>query len=263
MNHGETSPDPSASSNMTCRVLPHRRAEGPWQMAADEALLDSVTADRSGAIVRTYEWSQPTLSLGYFQSIAEVEADVRWSSVAIVRRPTGGGALWHDREITYAVVVPADHPSARPSRTLYRTIHRAIAEELRRSGVPARLRGESEVASMLASRPFLCFADRDDDDVVVGPFKVVGSAQRRRAGAVLQHGSLLFRRSPTTPELPGLADLTPLSDSAPRWADKLREILPKALGLDPRPDDFTAGESARISGFVDLAYSQDSWTRRR
>src|SRR5947209_20176933 len=90
----------------TVRVLPHESGDGPWNMALDEALLDSVAADPSRAVLRTYSWSVPTLSLGYFQRFAESQADPRWRSVPIVRRPTGGGALWHDREVTYAVVIP-------------------------------------------------------------------------------------------------------------------------------------------------------------
>ena len=107
-----------------CRILPHDRGDGPSNMAMDEALLDSVADDPTMAVVRTYEWSMPTLSLGYFQKMEEVAADPRWASVPIVRRPTGGGALWHDREVTYAVVVPSAHPASRPSRSLYRNVPR-------------------------------------------------------------------------------------------------------------------------------------------
>ena len=76
---------------MICRVLPHAVGDGPTNMALDEALLDSVGSDPAKAVLRTYEWTPPTLSLGYFQSIAEVETDPRWAGVPIVRRPTGGG----------------------------------------------------------------------------------------------------------------------------------------------------------------------------
>src|SRR5689334_9170111 len=81
---------------MHCRLLPHEVRSGPANMALDEALLDAVDAEPSSAVLRTYGWSEPTLSLGYFQAIAEAEADPRWRDVPIVRRPSGGGALWHD-----------------------------------------------------------------------------------------------------------------------------------------------------------------------
>lgn len=249
-----------------CRVLPHEVGDGPRNMALDEALLDSVAADPRAAVVRTYAWSEPTLSLGYFQPYAAVEADPRWRGRPVVRRATGGGALWHDREITYAVVVPADHPLARPSTALYRAIHRAIADRLRGVGVAARRRGDDPAPDPAAPRPFLCFADRDADDVVAGPAKLVGSAQRRRAGAVLQHGSLLLARSPTTPELPGLADLAPSSaggDPAATWRDVLRDVLPAVVAAGAVAEECTSRERDRADKLRSDVYSDPNWTRRR
>ena len=250
----------------TCRVLPHARGDGPTHMALDEALLDSVAADPGSAVLRTYEWSVPTLSLGYFQSIAEAEADPRWSSVPIVRRPTGGGALWHDLEVTYAIVLPGDHPATRPSRSLYRAIHQAIADHLRDSlGIAAGRRGESESEAEddPGRRPFLCFTDRDPEDIVFRGTKLVGSAQRRRSGAVLQHGSLLLGRSPMTPELPGLSDLATVSPVPAGWADVFRAILPRALGLSTTTDEVRPEEGRRADSLLLEVYGQPSWTRRR
>ena len=124
-----------------CHVLPHEAADGPTNMARDEALLDAVAADPAAALLRTYEWSEPTLSLGYFQHSADLEADPRWRGAPVVRRATGGGALWHDREVTYAVIVPAHHPLARPSSALYAATHDAIAARLRDVVLPADLAG--------------------------------------------------------------------------------------------------------------------------
>src|SRR4051812_5496180 len=110
-------------------------------MALDEALLDAVAEDPSAAWLRTYGWTAPTLSLGYFQRWADAQADPRWRDAPIVRRPTGGGAIWHDRELTYALVVPGQHPLARPSTALYRAVHEAIAGLLRARGLAADRRG--------------------------------------------------------------------------------------------------------------------------
>ena len=232
-------------------------------MALDEALLDSVSADPAAAILRTYEWSEPTLSLGYFQAIADAEGDPRWAGRSVVRRLTGGGALWHDREITYAIIIPGRHPASRPSSALYRAVHGAIAEGLRASGVAATRRGDGPGGESPAPRPFLCFRDRDADDIILGPAKLVGSAQRRRAGAVLQHGSLLLAASPTTPDLPGLADLAPSGANQVDWAKFLREALPRALGLvaagaEARPEERAAAGRLRRE-----VYSDPAWTGRR
>ena len=246
---------------MLCRRLPHEVGSGPHNMALDEALLDAVAENPTQTVIRTYGWTTPTLSLGYFQTIADVEADPRWSGVDVVRRPTGGGALFHDHEVTYAVVIPGSHPLARPSAALYRAIHEAIAVRLRGSGWTAHRRGP--VAPSANPRPFLCFADQDTEDVVASGVKLVGSAQRRRGGAVLQHGSLLLTRSPTTPELPGLTDLKPSEIPTEGWVDLLRETMPEALGLEPHDSELCPSEVARAVALEANVYANPEWTRRR
>lgn len=231
-------------------------------MALDQALLDFVAADPTSAVFRTYEWSSPTLSLGYFQSMAEVEADPRWADVPIVRRPTGGGALWHDVEVTYAVVVPGDHPASRPSRALYRAIHGSIADSLASLGIPAGRRGDVE-SDDSSGRPFLCFTDRDEEDIVFRSVKLVGSAQRRRSGAVLQHGSLLLGRSWKTPELLGLSDLFPVLARPLDWGEILRSSIPRALGLSPVIEDVPADVRLKAGQLAVDVFGDPSWTRRR
>ncbi len=129
-------------SLIPCRVLPFVDAPGPRQMALDHALLDSVDRDPTFAVFRTYSWSEPTLSLGYFQPIAEAEREGRFAEVAIVRRLTGGGAIWHDRDLTYALIVPRSLELAHRASDLYRAVHGAIADSLARLGVPVQARGK-------------------------------------------------------------------------------------------------------------------------
>ncbi len=245
----------------TCRVLPHESGDGPENMALDEALLDAVAAEPSAAVVRAYTWSVPTLSLGYFQPIALAEADPRWRGIPLVRRPTGGGALWHDREVTYAVVIPSNHPLARRSADLYRAVHAVLAQLLTDFGVEARRRGDS--ARPPGSEPFLCFAGQDAEDVVAGTAKLVGSAQRRRAGAVLQHGSVLLGESSRTPELPGLAELGGAELPPTTWARRIADALPAALGLAPVPGAVSSAERERAAQLRDAVYRDPDWTRMR
>lgn len=201
-------------------------------MALDEALLDWVAGGASSACLRTYGWTTPTLSLGYFQRLADARADPRFQTVPVVRRLTGGGAIWHHHEVTYALILAAGHPLARPSTELYRAVHEAIVGALRASGICAARRGDGAPGDGGQRRPLLCFTDADPEDIVVGGFKIVGSAQRRRGGAVLQHGSLLLARSSRTPELPGVCDVADESAKNHDWANRLRECIPSALSLN-------------------------------
>lgn len=247
---------------LPCLLLPSEDGDGPANMARDEALLDLVTREPGSAALRTYGWTEPTLSLGYFQTIAAAQADPRWRDVAVVRRPTGGGAIWHDREVTYALAVPRVHPLSRRSGDLYRGVHEAIADLLRSFGAEARRRGEGAHPGG-DRRPFLCFNDRDADDLVIGPWKVVGSSQRRRAGAILQHGSLLLTASTRTPELPGAADLAPIPGDAASWSDRLRRRLPEALGFVAVEAAEPDGWRARARELERSVYRDPAWTRRR
>jgi lipoate-protein ligase A len=247
---------------MRCRILPHRVADGPTQMGLDTALLESVDERPDAAVLRTYEWSAPTLSLGYFQEIATAESDPRWRGVPVVRRPSGGGAIWHHHELTYALIVPRRHPPASRAAALYRAVHAAIATLLAEAGAPVRRRG-GDPEAVFSGRPFLCFTDRDREDIVLDGWKVVGSAQRRRPNAVLQHGSILLNASEWTPELPGLGDVADLDLTARAWAEQLNHRLPGSLGLTTHEEDLTPSEAARAAELARCVYSEGDWTRRR
>ena len=252
-----------------CRVLPHESADGPRNMATDEALLDSVAANPRAAIVRTYAWSTPTLSLGYFQSHAAVAADPRWQGHAIVRRATGGGAL---SGTTARSPMPwSFRPSTRSPDQAPRSTGRSTAPSptsSARSG--PRRTGAGIVRNPRTPRPlgrFSAFRIAMPTMWFSGVVKLVGSAQRRRAGAVLQHGSLLLARSPTTPELPGLADLIDAEavDAAmiSHWRDVLGDVLPRVVGSQVSDEDFTNQEQDRADILRREIYATPEWTRRR
>ena len=249
---------------LTCHVLPYEAADGPANMALDEALLDAVAADAGTAYLRTYGWTVPTLSLGYFQRLADVQLDPRWQTVAIVRRLTGGGAIWHHHEVTYALIVPAGHPRARPNTALYRAVHAAIGEALAGEGIQIDRRGDAAPRQTPGrERPLLCFKDRDREDLVYQGFKVVGSAQRRRHGAILQHGSLLLARSPRIPELSGLGDLADVTRSPEYWSARIMEHIPLALDLEPEAVNLTDELRAQACRLDATIYRTTEWTGAR
>lgn len=178
---------------------------GSWNMAVDEFLLQQALG--AGELsVRIYRWSQPTISLGYFQDSDEFKASGQYAGLPAVRRLSGGGAILHDREVTYSLAIPPGHPLTEDPVRIYELAHSGIQYALKPFGVEPVPRG---VPLSLTEEPFLCFSRGDRNDLVLGGVKVVGSAQRRRKGAVLQHGSILLEASPHEPALPGIVDLVP------------------------------------------------------
>ena len=183
--------DADVAADDSIRVLIDPPLDGPTNMARDEALLRRVACGETAATMRLYEWQPPTLSLGYFQAYDDVsQQPPAIRSMPVVRRLTGGGAIVHADELTYSLIVPGDSPLLRGGPVgLYALVHDAAVEMLAAHGIPARRADRSEPANSQRG-PFLCFERRHGLDVVVGPHKVLGSAQRRSNGAVLQHGSL-------------------------------------------------------------------------
>lgn len=212
--------------------------------------------------LRLYGWAEPTLSLGYFQRYEDRWEHQASRACAAVRRLSGGGAILHDAELTYALTLPADHPAARVRSRLYRTVHEAIAAALTELGIEATLLSANPPAE-LAPRPFLCFQRRTPGDIVVGPVKVAGSAQRRNPMSVLQHGSVLLAQSPAAPELPGLTEVAgrriePEAVIA-RWLPHLAERL--SLHFAEQPLCF--GERNRAAHLAAHRYASEDWTQHR
>lgn len=209
---------------MTSRLLPDCRVivdrvpqSGAWNMAVDELLLQAAVDDDRSSL-RWYRWDQPTVSVGYFQDPAAIGQFPKLALLPVVRRLSGGGAIVHDVELTYACALPASHPLAREPRELYTLIHGAIVDVLAEFGVIAKLRGSEETGR---SGEFLCFSRGDSFDVVVGAEKVLGSAQRRRKGAILQHGALVLRRSAYAPQFSGILDLVAVTIDVERLLERL------------------------------------------
>jgi lipoyl(octanoyl) transferase len=154
---------------------------GIENMAADVALLDD--AVRLGtASLRLYRWDPPTLSLGRNQPNT-------FGDIPTVRRPTGGQAVWHEHEVTYAVVAPIALFGS--LRKAYCEIHTRLARALHALGVEAVL-APAHPPIRPSAHPASCFASSVGGEIVVGGEKLVGSAQVRRRDAFLQHGSILL-----------------------------------------------------------------------
>jgi lipoate-protein ligase A len=177
---------------LSWRVLRDPPASGAWNMALDEALAR--TRGPGEGVLRFYQWTHPTLSYGRHQQIpgGYAPAALRAHGVDAVRRPTGGREVLHDRELTYAVVVPARWGGGGPGapRAIYRSINEVLVQALSTFGVQAQLAGSHH--RPLHPEAGACFGAPAPDEVEAGGGKLVGSAQRRFGATLLQHGSILL-----------------------------------------------------------------------
>jgi lipoate-protein ligase A len=162
-------------------VEPNGRS-GAENMAIDEALLDRVVRS-GGAFLRLYRWDPPTLSIGRNQQM-ELKA-----GTPVVRRPTGGKAVWHEHEVTYAVAAPIDRFGS--LRRAYCEIHTRLSAALRLLGAEVTL-APYRPAVRPSDGPTSCFANPVGGEILLNGRKVVGSAQVRRGNSFLQHGSILL-----------------------------------------------------------------------
>lgn len=166
------------------------RCAGPaaWNMALDEVLLNGApTASR--IILRLYGWNRPAVTLGRFQNTAQsVDMEFcRLNGVEVVRRPTGGRAVYHATDLTYSLLFPEAAAGGRSIRESYRLIAHALSQAFNRAGLNIQP-GELEKASNPSRAD--CFAHLSIADLAIAGRKLIGSAQMRRGGWVLQQGSI-------------------------------------------------------------------------
>jgi lipoyl(octanoyl) transferase len=243
---------------MTSRVIVEPTpCSGSWNMAVDEVLLEAAAAGQS-CTLRIYEWDQATVSLGYFQSADDPSLESRFPQLPKVKRLSGGGAILHHHEVTYSITISDGHPLAVSPGVLYEEVHRRVIALLSNWGVESRLRGE---AILFTKEPFLCFSRGDARDIVVGTHKIMGSAQRRRRGAVLQHGALLLARSEHAPEFPGLAELAGFSHERREVVDALQQALRNLLPGEIDDKGLTETERSHVEELARTRYADVSASR--
>lgn len=158
-------------------------------MAVDEAILEAVGRGESLPTLRLYAWHPPCLSLGYAQAASDVDVEqlsrLDWQ---LVRRPTGGRAILHTDELTYAVIAPLSEPRVAGSvLESYQRLSLALLCALRLMGIQAQAEAKTVVRD--AQNP-ICFEVPSSYEITVNGKKLIGSAQARRKEGILQHGSL-------------------------------------------------------------------------
>jgi lipoyl(octanoyl) transferase len=240
-------------------------------MALDEALMARARGTGE-SVLRVYGWSAPTLSLGRNQRAVGVYRDdlMTDQDIGVVRRPTGGRALLHHREVTYSVTAPC--AGDEPLLAAYASINALLISALKALGVPVAIADPAGRSAAPTDLP--CFAEPARGELTLGGRKLVGSAQWRDRGALLQHGSILLDDDQSS--IPGL--MREPGDDAPPPAT-LRDALGRAPVMREvadalftavrahadshasilEPDDELRRDTERIAAH----YRDDAWTWRR
>jgi lipoate-protein ligase A len=260
-------------SQRAWRLLVDPPADGAWNMAVDEAVLEGYA---DGPIpppptLRLYGWRPAALSLGRFQRAAGSHDPVylRENGIDLVRRPTGGAAVLHEHERTYAVVARLrSDPFPGGVTDTYRRVALALNAALRRIGLSAQVH---EPVRLPERSRAACFDTTAAREIAVGGLKLVGSAQLRRRRAFLQHGSILLRADPRR-----LARAIGLEEPPVGYTDLARSLghVPHTPALDRALvagfeeafsatltlGGLTAGETQRATRLRAWKYHATSWT---
>ena len=248
----------------TFRVIRSGALPGARNMALDEALA---AGDPPVPTLRLYRWEPWALSLGYFQRAGEADlAPFLRAGFCVTRRATGGGAIFHADELTYAVVLPADDARIpRPAAASYGWLHGAVREALAAVGVPSDIRGGA--AEPEGPDPFFCFARPAPIDLVARGRKIVGSAQRRTRTAFLQHGSIPLSPNGTAPdattvsaERGAAADPSALEEAMVRGF--ARVLGAEAVDSAPTPEEEERAKTIESGKYGRPAWVVHPWRRR-
>ncbi len=269
----------------TWRLLVTPPANGAWNMAVDEAILESVINGKSPATLRLFAWNPPCLSLGQAQSIQDIDfIALKQYGWTLVRRPTGGRAILHADELTYSIIAHQNEPvMAGNVLESYRRLSQALLAVLQLIGVNAQADKEYTPSTKEAEPGPVCFEVPSNYEITVAGKKIIGSAQARRQQGVLQHGSI-----PLTGDLTRICDALVYPDKLTRQRAKDRllaraatletitgqsytfeALLPlfktaflKLFRIELETGNLTSSEEALTDQLVHSKYNHPNWTNR-
>jgi lipoate-protein ligase A len=268
-------------------IIDQEPRSGAANMALDQAVAEACAAGAGPPTLRFYRWQPPAVSLGRHQPLAEVDLDaVQERGYEVVRRPTGGRAILHTDELTYSVAASADEPRVEGSiMDAYLRLSNALLAGLRSLGLdadkaPGSVRAGPDVSAA-------CFEVPSAYEITASGRKLLGSAQSRRAGYVLQHGSLPLTgdlgrlidvlalpdgeraalRNELTARAVTLADALGVMPDAPQAqfatvAHALREGFAATLNLTLDAGQFTPAEVRRAAELIRELFANPEWTNR-
>ena len=268
----------------TWRLIINPPNQGAWNMAVDEAILESTSQKIQPPTLRLYDWHPYTLSLGHAQPYSDVDLQALtvkgWD---VVRRPTGGRAILHAEELTYSICAPQDdmHVSGNVLKS-YRMLSTGLLKALEFAGIPADSKPKKETESHTSANP-VCFQSPSDYEITYQSKKLIGSAQARHHQGVLQHGAIplngdigrivsvlsfpdkdarenarqrLFARATTVSAILGH------QTSWDMLVNCMIEGFKAALNINLEQSNTTDHEKQRAYQLLKEKYANDRWTKR-
>jgi lipoate-protein ligase A len=246
-------------------------------MAIDEAIAAHVRGKKTPPTLRLYGWDRPSITLGCFQKVADIDAVYCASRcIPVVRRPTGGRAILHHREVTYSFSVRTDcAPFSKGLLESYGAIAAAFHLAFRRAGIPAEQKKQRERGRVLAGSP-LCFQSSSYGEILVDNRKAAGSAQKRWADGLLQQGSVPFsydadeiRRIFGAGQYTALKTaMTCLGENVPGLGEEefrgmLKTSFEETFGISLFPCPLSPEEEALAAELEESKYSLRAWNFQR
>ena len=274
---------------MNWRIINSGHADAATNMAVDEAILLAHSAGKVPPTLRFYGWQPAAVSIGYFQrAMSEIDLDrCKEHKTAVVRRLTGGRAVLHDAELTYSIVVREDDPLIPKTITAsYRYFSNGLLAGLEALGIQAHMTMPVAAYGQRKKEPAsaACFDAPAHFEVAVDGKKLVGSAQVRKQGVILQHGSILLRfsaeqfaellrmpsaekREQTAQMLKGrAASIENILQRTVTWQEvycPMPAAFESALGIQLVHAELTKEEKITSKELASTKYSQDCWNMLR
>lgn len=273
---------------MKWRILTQGKLSPAENMAIDDAIFELIQEGKSTPLIRFYDWDPPTLSLGYHQN-AEKEVDfakLAENGYGFVRRPTGGRLVLHKNEVTYAVIAPNDEHLAGNVLKSYGDISLALAEGLRLLDIEVEFE-QKELSAFSQREPVNpCFNSSSKYELSVQGKKIVGSAQVRKNGVLLQHGSIILNENQREIAylMPGISDKMRerLANMMDNKTISINQVLDNKVTYEFAISRFVQGfkqawkndefeeirelkefEKKRVEELIKKKYSTDKWNHRK
>ncbi len=257
---------------LKARLVSCAPRSGHENMAIDEFLYAWHVRCRR-PFLRIYGWSPPSITLGRYQPSSCLDIGAcRENGVAVVRRITGGGAIFHDREVTYSFACGERDIDGRPLSVSesFETMNKIIIRLYRMMGLPAQFAMESSVRRAAGRRADFCFSANENYDIIIDGRKIGGNAQRRSGGSIFQHGSIpldidekTIRSCFSAPvdfgNFTSLDRATGHTNNEDRVIARLKDAFVLSTGWELDPADLDGDEMKEVRTIMEKRYLSDRW----